>query len=291
MLDEPGTVADNAERNRLISPLRALSNADVMQARPVQGILYIESCTNLDILRAWAALPGHRAEALLATEVMWKPAILQARDGGADNAASGHAIISRPCNWNAGNCPGLNFSTRMPIRAFRRARLPARACNDCGGDTMRSRANCCIRIRLSGSWNAWSAALPPGRISWKCPPIGRMRSHRRWSGNRSVIMSSCTQRELAPVYSRRCLRRLELAIFPASATTKLLKRCYRKTSSGDCRETRCDLSRVRILAVSVQEGSGPALDSPPAKPGLRHFRIRVASCCRARGCFPAFLTV
>ena len=109
MLDEPGTVADNAERNRLISPLRALSNADVMQARPVQGILYIESCTNLDILRAWAALPGHRAEALLATEVMWKPAILQARDGGADNAGVRARDHFEAMQLERGELPGIEL--------------------------------------------------------------------------------------------------------------------------------------------------------------------------------------
>jgi predicted ATPase len=86
MLDEPKTIADNAERNRLISSLRVLSNADIMQAQSVRGILYVEDYTDLDILRAWADRLGHRAEALLTTEVMWKPAVFQTRDGGVDNA-------------------------------------------------------------------------------------------------------------------------------------------------------------------------------------------------------------
>ena len=86
MLDEPKTIANNAERSRLISSLRVLSNADVMQAQSVRGVLYVEDYTDLDILRAWATRLGHRAGGLLTTEVMWKPAVFQTRDGGVDNA-------------------------------------------------------------------------------------------------------------------------------------------------------------------------------------------------------------
>ena len=86
MLDEPRAIADNAERSRLISSLRVLSNVDVMQAQSVRGVLYVEDYTDLDILRAWATQLCHRAEALLTTEVMWKPAVFQTRDGGVNNA-------------------------------------------------------------------------------------------------------------------------------------------------------------------------------------------------------------
>ena len=85
MLDEPRAIADNAERNRLISSLRVLSNADVMQALDVRGVLYVEDYTDIDILRTWAARLGHRAEALLKTELMWKPAVFQTRERGVDN--------------------------------------------------------------------------------------------------------------------------------------------------------------------------------------------------------------
>ena len=82
MLNEPRRVADNAERSRLISSLRVLSNAEVMQAMDVRGVLYVEDYTDIDILRAWAARLGHRAENLLTTEVMWKPTVFQTREGG-----------------------------------------------------------------------------------------------------------------------------------------------------------------------------------------------------------------
>ena len=85
MLNEPRAIADNAERNRLIYALRVLSNADVMQALDVRGVLYVEDYTDIDILRTWAARLGHRAESLLTTELMWKPVVFQTRGRGVDN--------------------------------------------------------------------------------------------------------------------------------------------------------------------------------------------------------------
>ena len=80
-LDEPRRVADNAERNRLVSSLRVLSNADIMQAMGARGVLYVEDYTDIDILRAWAETLGHRAATLLNTELMWKPVVFQAQEG------------------------------------------------------------------------------------------------------------------------------------------------------------------------------------------------------------------
>ena len=85
MLNEPRPIADNAERNRLISTLHVLSNAEIMQALDVRGILYVEGYTDIAILRAWAARLGHRAETLLTTELMWKPTVFQTRERGVDN--------------------------------------------------------------------------------------------------------------------------------------------------------------------------------------------------------------
>ena len=81
MLHEPRMVADNDERSRLISSLRVLSNADVMQALGVRGVLYVEDYTDVNILRAWAAALEHRAAGLLDTELMWKPLVFQAQEG------------------------------------------------------------------------------------------------------------------------------------------------------------------------------------------------------------------
>ncbi len=109
VLNRPRMVADTAERNRLVSSLRALSNADVMQALDVRGILYVEDYTDIDILRTWAALLGHRAETLLTTEAMWKPTVFETRNGG----VGGHGIKARE-HFEAlqlvrGDLPGLQL--------------------------------------------------------------------------------------------------------------------------------------------------------------------------------------
>ena len=81
VLDEPRRIADNAERSLLVSSLRVLSNADVMQACDARGILYVEDYTDINILRAWAVQLGHRADRLLSAEIMWKPMVFQAQEG------------------------------------------------------------------------------------------------------------------------------------------------------------------------------------------------------------------
>ena len=80
-LHEPRMVADDTDRSRLISSLRVLSNTDVIQALGVRGVLYVEDYTDINILRAWAATLEHRAEGLLATELMWKPLVFQTQEG------------------------------------------------------------------------------------------------------------------------------------------------------------------------------------------------------------------
>ena len=80
-LHEPRMAASTEERSRLISSLRVLSNADVMQALGVRGVLYVEDYTDINILREWANTLEHRAAGLLTTESMWKPLVFQAQEG------------------------------------------------------------------------------------------------------------------------------------------------------------------------------------------------------------------
>ncbi len=89
-LHDPRMVADNEERSRLISSLRVLGNADVMQVMGVRGVLYVEDYTDINILRAWAARLEHRASGLLATELMWKPLVFQAQEGRPGISARDH---------------------------------------------------------------------------------------------------------------------------------------------------------------------------------------------------------
>ena len=89
-LNEPRMVTDSDEQSRLISSLRVLSNTDVMQALEVRGILYVEDYTDINILRSWGSTLGHRADRLLANEIMWKPIVFQAQEGRPGIQASDH---------------------------------------------------------------------------------------------------------------------------------------------------------------------------------------------------------
>ena len=105
-LNEPRRVADNAERNRLVSSLRVLSNADITQAMGARGVLYVEDYTDINILRAWAETLGHRAAALLNTELMWKPVVFQAQEGRPGIRARDHFEALRLAR---ANIPGLEL--------------------------------------------------------------------------------------------------------------------------------------------------------------------------------------
>ena len=94
-LNDPRMVADNEERSRLITSLRVLTNADVMQAMEARGILYVEDYTDINILRAWATTLGHRAAGLLNTELMWKPLVFQAQEDRRGTKAGGRGIVAR----------------------------------------------------------------------------------------------------------------------------------------------------------------------------------------------------
>ena len=95
MLHEPRMVADNAERSQLVSSLRVLSNADIMQALSVRGVLYVEDFTDISILRAWAEVLQHRAAGLLNTELMWKPMVFQAQENRRGTKAGGRGVLAR----------------------------------------------------------------------------------------------------------------------------------------------------------------------------------------------------
>ena len=81
LLDRPRMAADDLEKSRLLTSLRVLSNTDVVQRAGARGILYVEDYTDWEILGAWANRLGHRAERLLATELMWKPVVFETEKG------------------------------------------------------------------------------------------------------------------------------------------------------------------------------------------------------------------
>lgn len=98
-------VADSELRSRLISSLRMLGNADIMQALAVRGVLYVEGCTDMDILRSWAARLQHRALALLTTEPMRKPLVFQTARGSPGIRARHFDVLQLVCE----SLPGLEL--------------------------------------------------------------------------------------------------------------------------------------------------------------------------------------
>lgn len=81
LLDQPRMLADNAEREALIASLRVLSNDDIMRALKAPGVLYVEGHTDLEILRAFARVLNHPAEALLTHDLFWKPTVAETQPG------------------------------------------------------------------------------------------------------------------------------------------------------------------------------------------------------------------
>ena len=74
-------LADNAEREALIGSLRLLSNDGIMRALQAPGVLYLEGHTDLEILRAFARVLNHPAEALLTRDLFWKPTVAETQPG------------------------------------------------------------------------------------------------------------------------------------------------------------------------------------------------------------------
>lgn len=90
MLATPRMLADTQERALLVDSLRILSHTDIMLALEAPGVLYLEGHTDLEILRAWARVLRHPAEALLTTRLFWKPAVSEPRPGAPGGLARDH---------------------------------------------------------------------------------------------------------------------------------------------------------------------------------------------------------
>ncbi len=81
LLAVPKMLASVAERNALIESLRVLSNDDIMRALQAPGVLYLEGHTDVEILRAFARVLNHPAEALLTRDLFWKPTVGETQPG------------------------------------------------------------------------------------------------------------------------------------------------------------------------------------------------------------------
>lgn len=90
MLDTPRLLVSTEERETLKESLRILGNTDIMLAKTVPGILYLEGHTDLDILREWARILNHPTFDVLKTKAFWKPIVSELRLGGSGIRAEGH---------------------------------------------------------------------------------------------------------------------------------------------------------------------------------------------------------
>jgi predicted ATPase len=90
MLATPRMVADTEERARLVDSLKILSHTDAMLALVAPGVLYLENYTDLAILREWARILGHPAQAILTTELFWRPKVSETRPGAPGIPARDH---------------------------------------------------------------------------------------------------------------------------------------------------------------------------------------------------------
>lgn len=90
MYGTPRLLSTTDERARLIQSLGVLSHTDIMLAEGAPGVLYVDDYTDMDVLRAWARVLGHKADELLTTGLLWKARIIQQREGGSGIQAKEH---------------------------------------------------------------------------------------------------------------------------------------------------------------------------------------------------------
>lgn len=81
LLDKPQLIADEPQRNALITSLSAINNTDIMLAQDAPGVLYVEGYTDINILREWARILEHPLLDFL-QEPFWKPSVQDSRESG-----------------------------------------------------------------------------------------------------------------------------------------------------------------------------------------------------------------
>ncbi len=90
ILNRPRLLETTAERARLMTALRVLSNVDIMLALEAPGVLYTEDYTDLDILREWARTLKHPALEVLTTRLFWRKTVGEPRAGARGISARDH---------------------------------------------------------------------------------------------------------------------------------------------------------------------------------------------------------
>jgi len=90
MYGAPRLLSTTQERAQLIESLGVLTHTDIMLAENAPGVLYVDDYTDMDVLRAWARVLGHRALELLTTRLLWKARVIQQRPGASGIQARDH---------------------------------------------------------------------------------------------------------------------------------------------------------------------------------------------------------
>ncbi|MFM7460390.1 MAG: ATP-dependent nuclease, partial [Burkholderiales bacterium] len=90
MYGKPKLLSTTEERTKLIQSLGVLTHTDIMLAENAPGVMYVDDYTDMDVLRAWARVLGHKAESLLTKELLWKARVIQQREGASGIQAKDH---------------------------------------------------------------------------------------------------------------------------------------------------------------------------------------------------------
>jgi energy-coupling factor transporter ATP-binding protein EcfA2 len=90
MMGRPRRLAGPAEREQLARAMGVLEQVDIINALNAPGIMYFENYTDLNLLRAWANVLGHRTADFLNRQPFWKPQVWEPRDRGRGIRAQEH---------------------------------------------------------------------------------------------------------------------------------------------------------------------------------------------------------
>lgn len=94
-LPKPHLLVDRVDKEEVVEALKRLTAMDILLAEQSQGVLYVESETDYDLLRAWAAVLNHPLAEWLAKRPFW-----HSNQGRHPREARGHFFALRAVRRN-----------------------------------------------------------------------------------------------------------------------------------------------------------------------------------------------
>jgi predicted ATPase len=82
VMGRPRRLASETDIQKLRQAVSVLQQSDLVAAQAAPGILYLEGYTDLNLMRAWAGVLGHRTADFLNRQPFWKPQVWEPRDSG-----------------------------------------------------------------------------------------------------------------------------------------------------------------------------------------------------------------